>query len=321
MIFVAHYRNLNWPTLFFPRAATFGLSMFAFISAYLLCARYSQFNMDYWGRRIVKIFPTILSVSLFVSIYLALSGKFSLSPDIFFHLTGTSVLTHFMGYPASGLGQGMWFVSFIMCGYILLPLIKKIFLACVARSLVLFLFAFISLLAVVNLLLVISPFSQIGDIGVFFVNSFAWFVSGAFYQIGEQRIPVLKRPFFICTTGILSLGGLYLCLGYENSVLQYCAITLIPFWLFPFLQGLARYFEKYVVLKTVIFWGSTISFEFYLIHLYFMGSFEAIINIFDFGKFSYMIFVFFLTLTVSFIAFGTSQIFRKLMWGFFNRIR
>ena len=310
LIFTAHYRNLNWPTLFVPRGATIGLSMFAFSSAYLLSERYSSYGIAYYKKRIIKIFPTVISILLFVGLFLHHLGQLYASPDIFIHLLGASILVYYIDIPHSGLGFGMWFVSFVLLGYIILPHIKNFFQSLLLKN-SLYCCVFFSLLQTLTGTIAVSFPMNDANIYTYFTESFGWFFTGIFISVTQKKIPIFKSPLFIVSMFFISWTGMIAHHFSQSGLIQYLSISLIPFWGFPLFSFAANHISNNRTVVAITIFISSISFEIYLMHLYLLGKYTNILNIFTLSPPLYYVYSLTLCLILSYFANQLSGAIRK----------
>jgi len=280
--------------LHFPRGTSIGISMFAWMSGYLLANRYERFGIDYYKKRLLRIYPTVFWVIAFGVFWQGYVMGVGVTPDVLLLLIGGSKII-FPHARFQGIGGGMWFVSFVLICYMLLPIVKGL----IRQRAELFLS-----LVVVGMGIWIISFRSLPQhrLDVLFYESFVWFCLGVFCSQKNTQIRVLSSETFIGITFVISwLGILYFQYFNESLIVQYVSIIIIPLWAFPMISKMGSAAAKSRLLKGCILFISTISFEIYLLHFYVVPiQYKSTLNIFNLGLSCYLFYCFFLTVMLAF---------------------
>lgn len=235
------------------------MSVLGFISGYLLCYRYDTFDSAFYVKRFSRIYA-----SLFVCLLTITALHLILSYDV---LNQHSII-HFMGLSfflsllqvenQSSIGNGLWFITVINLMYLLLPIIRHLYRHYNAR---LHLFGAIFLCLFLN--------------EVMYGTASAWnviiaFNIGCYVSLRSDVETFTKKPFlyYLCAT----LCVLMICALSISQILPFkCReylLPLYPFFAFPLLFKFGNRLNRSLI--KIIGWFSSISYEVYILHFYFI---------------------------------------------------
>lgn len=299
LIFTGHYGAWHdYPAL--PRSATVALSMFSFISAYLLSNRPPLYDWNFYQKRVRRIYPTVFVVTMLGVVFLYLLGDFHFTYDILVNLLClNAIVNHSAVYQE--LGGGMWYTTFILLAYLVLPLLRWLYekfnphiVKCVQ-------------MLFVGAIVVNFPWANTNSGYLPFSECFSWFATGIyFFRTKGNNDLINSYPFIVLVFSWSWTGMVVYHFLIKNPALQYLSVAVIPFWAYPLLTMAAKYFEKNAIVRSAVTFISSISFEIYLCHFYIISSHGTqVLNIFNFGPSLYLLSSF--TLTVL-IAYGIKKI-------------
>ena len=266
-VFLAHSidnQSHNEIFLLLIRSISPGLTMSAlgFISGYLLSAKYGVFDGSFYIKRFARIYS-----SLFVCLFLIGLLHLYLSYDV---INQHSII-HFMGLSfflnlllvnnKSSIGIGLWFVTIINMMYLLLPLITILYKH--RRS-------WIHLILTVGLCLFFDK--------VMYGTESAWnvvmsFNIGCYIGVNSdfEKFSNRSLAFYVLTTGVLIM----LCAGATARLLPYQIRGLLmpfyPVFALPMLWKIGNRISGHF--EDLIIWFSSISFEVYILHFYFINKY------------------------------------------------
>ncbi len=295
LVFTSHYGAWH-KFIHFPRGTAIGISMFAWMSGYLLANRYDKFDFGYYKKRFLRIYPTVFIVTSLAIVYLCFFTNNKLTLDILLIFAGGSRVI-FPHASFAEIGGGMWFVSFILITYLILPVVKKI----MRNNGELYLGLVIIGVGIWVVFLRSFPETRLY---VLFYESFVWFVMGVFFSQNSKYNKGLSITLFTWIIFSLSWGGfLYYHFYFKSLIVQYVSLVMIPLWAFPFLSVISNIVGNCEWLKKTLVFISAISFEIYLVHFYIVPKqYQPVLDVLNLGKLLYLLYCFLLTVTFATIA-------------------
>lgn len=238
------------------------MSLLGFISAALLSAkepRYSTFIL----RRFTRVYISLFICLLLVLCAHAVIGKLVVTQHILFHFMGLSdFFDLFHVQNKATIGQGLWFITAIMIMYFLLPSLQTLFLHPRGKiHVVTLVFAFTAL----NLILYGT-----GSLGSSW-NVAISFTIGVYLEVNNKIKELINTRTSLFLTG--SLGVLVVAALATAHVLPYSMRSLLyglyPLAFVPLLFAIARKCSRRILVASTFF--SSLSFEFYILHFYFIN--------------------------------------------------
>lgn len=233
-----------------------GLTMclLGFLSAVLLTNKDGDTGVFLLKRGLRIFIPLYLCHLVIISIQLVL-GTLALNQDALLHFLGLSLFFHvFEAADRSSIGAGLWFISAILFLYALLPVLRHLFslhraglILCVAILLCLFL-----------------------DAALYNSESFFSVVIGFMMGVYQQQRGLPKFDFPMLIVGNFALFGLlYVMTTSEHLMAQrYLLLPCYPLLVYPLLHAAAKHAPA--MFKRGCERFSRCSFEFYLLHFYFL---------------------------------------------------
>lgn len=265
LIFMGHILNKqsqNDIVLLIERSISPGLTMsvLGFISGYLLTSKYDVFNGSFYVKRFSRIYCSlIVCLSLITILHLILSYDV-INQHSIIHFMGLSFFMElFQITNKSSLGGGLWFITVIVMMYLLLPLICQLYTHKYNK---IHLFLIIVLCLFFNTVMYGTASA---------CNVIIAFNIGCFVGVNSSIEMFTKKTliFYIFATSILLLlSGLSTSktIPYEVRGLL---LPLYPFFAIPLLYKVGNRIKG--TLKLFVIWFSSISYEVYILHFYFIN--------------------------------------------------
>jgi len=264
-VFMAHILNKqshNDIVLLIERSISPGLTMsvLGFISAYLLTSKYDTFNGSFYVKRFSRIYSSLITcLSVITILHLILSYDV-INQHSIIHFIGLSFFMElFQVTNKSSLGAGLWFITIINFMYLLLPLICQIYTHNYNK---------VHLFIVVVLCLFFDE--------VMYGTASGWnvviaFNIGCYVGLNSNIEVFTKRSlfFYLFTTSILLLFSGLATLEIIPYKVRALLLPWYPFFAVPLLYKIGNRIKG--LFKAVIIWFSSISYEVYILHFYFIN--------------------------------------------------
>ena len=264
-VFIAHILNKqshNSIILLIERSISPGLTMsvLGFISAYLLTSKYKKFNGSFYVKRFSRIYSSlIICLSLITVLHLFLSYDV-INQHSIIHFMGLSFFMElFQVTNKSSLGGGLWFVTIIIIMYLLLPLMCQFYTHKYKK---------------IHLLIII--FCCLFFNKVMYGVASSWNVAisfniGCFIGLNSNIKDFFNKSlayYALATCVLLVLSGLA-----TSKIIPYeIKSLLLPFYPFCAIPMLYKIGNKITgAFKASIVWFSSISYEVYILHFYFIN--------------------------------------------------
>ncbi len=237
------------------------MSALGFASGYLLSKKYDMnFDSKFYIKRLSRIFCSLwvcLTFIVLIHIYL---GYKPLNRHLIFHYMGLTLFLKMFGVKnMTSIGAGLWFITTILIMYFLLPVQAALYQHKNKRW---------HLLAVV-VLSVVADYVMYGTASAW--NVVIAFNIGVYMGLNAGIEWIYKRPFcfYLALTFLLFI----LCMLATSKVIPYDLRTaLFPFYpvtVVPLLVRIGECFRG--IARGVILWLSSISYEVYIVHFYFIN--------------------------------------------------
>ena len=264
-VFMAHIlsrQSHNEIVLLIGRSISPGLTMsvLGFISGYLLTSQYNTFNGSFYVKRFSRIYSSLISCLSVITI---------LHLILLYNVINQHSIIHFMGLSffmelfkvtnESSLGGGLWFITIINLMYLLLPLMCQLYTHKYNK---------IHLLIIIVLCLFFHR--------VMYGTASAWnvviaFNIGCYVGLNSSIEMFTKKSLFFylsATIMLLLLSGL----ATSRTIPHEVRILLFPFYplfVIPLLFKVGNRIKG--GFKAVVTWLSSISYEVYILHFYFIN--------------------------------------------------
>jgi len=237
------------------------MSLLGFISAALLSGKeQTQNHGKFLIKRFTRIYITLeLCLLLALTIH-AFSGKDVINQHLLLHAMGLSAFFGiFQVENRATVGSGLWFITVINLMYLCFPLLQQMF-AHVRGRLHLLLFVFGC--TVLNLVMygTASSWNVIISFGVgvyLGVNGRMMWLTNA-----KPGLPLLASVTLLAVAALATVRII-------PYVFRELLFALYPIAFVPLLFSFAKIFPK--MLMRAIIWFASISFEFYILHFYFIN--------------------------------------------------
>lgn len=236
------------------------MSVLGFISAYLLTSKYKEFNSAFYVKRFSRIYSSlIICLSLITILHIFLSYDV-INHHSIIHFMGLSFfLGLFQVTNISSLGAGLWFVTIIIIMYLFLPLITQIYKHRYKK---------IHLIAVILICLFFCKIMDGVTSALYVVIAFN---IGCFVGINSNIEKFTKKSlaYYTLTTGfLLILSGLATSKILPVEI-RGLLVPFYPFFAIPMLYKIGNSLNGFF--KSGIIWFSSISYEVYILHFYFIN--------------------------------------------------
>jgi peptidoglycan/LPS O-acetylase OafA/YrhL len=251
------------------RSISPGLTMSAlgFISAYLLVSKYNVFDGNFYVKRFSRIYSSLLVCLFAITILHKALSYDVINQHLIIHYMGLSFFLDLLSIPnKSSIGIGLWFVTIINIMYLLLPLARVIYRHKYSKA---------HLFIIILLCMFLNKFM--------YNAGSAWNVVMAF-NIGcyigiNSNIEIFTQKsllYFLFTTLLLLLLSALATLKILPHEVRNFLLPLYPFFAIPLLFKIGSSLKGRT--KIVVAWFSSISFEVYILHFYFIN--EAFSDLF-----------------------------------------
>ncbi len=266
-IFFAHIINKqshNETILLIWRSISPGLTMslLGFISAYLLTTKYNSFDGEFFIKRFSRIYSSLIICLFAITILHLILSYDVVNQHSILHFMGLSFFMElFKVSNKSSLGAGLWFITIINIMYLLLPLISTIYKHKHSK---------IHLLLIVVLCLCLDK--------MMYGTSSAWnvviaFNIGCYIGLNLKIETLSKKPLILYL--IASLILLLICGLATSRIVPYeIRGFLFPFYPFIVAPLIYKIGNSMIGLaQQLVSWFSSISYEVYIIHFYFINKY------------------------------------------------
>jgi peptidoglycan/LPS O-acetylase OafA/YrhL len=273
--------------LLVSRSISPGLTMSAlgFISGYLLSSKYDVFDGSFYIKRFSRIYSSLFVCLLSITILHIYLSYDLINHHSIIHYMGLSFFMQLLQVTnQSSLGSGLWFVTIIVGLYLLLPIITKIYRH---KN---------SILHLALIIIICVFFDKVMHNTTSSWNVIMAFNIGCYIAIKSNMELLSKNSIFFYT--LMTLFILLVCGLATSKILPWGTreflLPLYPFFAVPLLYKLGGSISGYP--RLIISWFSSISYEFYILHFYFINQkfsdlFPSIDSIY------YMIFLSFIIIT------------------------
>lgn len=236
------------------------MSLLGFISAVLLSGQANS-DGEFLFRRFTRIYTSLVLTLLFILFIHFLEGKDIFHQHTLFHLLGLSgFITLFAGENHSTIGAGLWFITAILIMYVLFPLIKLLFQHRYRKYHLAFLIVTFTVLDVVTY----------GTASTF--NVFIAFTIGV-YLSETNAVERLSKWSFKKSVLVASVTYLLVLLATVHIIpynLRHYFFALYPIAFVPFALNISSRLPE--IIARPVTWFSLISYEFYVLHFYFINN-------------------------------------------------
>jgi peptidoglycan/LPS O-acetylase OafA/YrhL len=265
------------------------LSLLGFMSAVLLSGRKSNPGV-FLARRLARIYiPLVLCLSCVLVLH-SLSGKEVVEREALLHLLGLSAFLDLVGVQrSSAIGQGLWFVTTIIVLYFLIPVLELLLrgrgglrnliglaAACTALN--------FALSGTENIFTVVMAFS----FGIYLAVNYRM----------EGLINIRLSHSFLLSIGMFSIGWMMIKFFDAWHPLPQVFLPFVAVAVFPLLLTAGSRLPSFLAAGSAFFAG--LSYEFYILHFYFINDgFREFFKV-DVGLFSHIVISFAVTFMLSF---------------------
>jgi len=240
------------------------MSLLGFISGIVLSSKYEYTrHADFLIARFIRIYIPLITCLILISIYVTILGQSIISQHSILHVMGLSGFFFLFGISSkSPLGQGLWFVTIIIVMYLLFPLFYKLFKH---KHGVLHLLIIIISYTICDMLMYIS--AQMWNVSVSFcVGAYMGF-NGKNHSVDTSD--KLYMRLFLCA------ALLAICIATKFGImpvkLRRVLYALYPLAFTPVFFAIAHKLPKHIT--AIVAWFSGISYEFYILHFYFINDY------------------------------------------------
>ena len=242
------------------------MSLLGFISAVLL----SDTEYDYGAflvRRFTRIFiPLACCLSIMLAAH-ALLGKKIVTTHVLFHYLGLSAFFDVFGITNKAtIGRGLWFITAIMIMYLIFPLLQKLFRH--PRG-------FIHLTMIVIMCTALNYFIYAQSSW----NVFVSFSLGVYLSINGKISQLIEKETIVPFIGAAGLIAISILIYYKiiPNEIKYFFYTFYPLFYVPILFMIAKRLPALLLAFSTFF--ASLSYEFYILHFYFINKeYQDIIN-------------------------------------------
>ncbi len=285
------------------------MSLMGFLSGFLLTVKYKRnYNNNFFIKRFSRIYVSLFICLSVIGMYYLWLGKKVVHLHTVFHFLG---LTGFMRLldvkNQSSIGLGLWFITAILIMYLLLPLLAQILLH-KNRSL--------HLAGLIFLFILLQNTVGWGYTATW--NVITSFTVGSYIGLNKNITFFENRNVLLSFASAVLL--LLVCGLSEGETVNWRVQSLLyafyPLAFFPLLIKLSSILPQIIKSSITLFAG--ISFEFYLLHYYFIG--KELADIFPniHGLILQIILSFSITFTLSFLIAKLSSKVCELLAQYFN---
>lgn len=269
-VYLAHILNKqcdNSIVLLIGKSISPGLTMsvLGFISGYLLSLRYEVVDTRFYVKRFSRIYSSLFICLTTISVFHFLFLDYDLlNQHSIIHFLGLSFFLELLQVQnKSSIGAGLWFVTIILCLYLLLPIITSFIIHRNHK---------------IHLILMVVA-SLLGN-EVMYGTASAWnviigFIIGCYIAVHFSIDKLSCAPFFIY--GILTVFILILCalskVGILPDIIRNFILPLYSIIAVPFLYKLGKRSCNIPYFRKCTIWISSISYEIYILHFYFTNKY------------------------------------------------
>jgi hypothetical protein len=240
--------------------AGFSLSLLGFISA-----AFSQISNEDYGvyilKRLTRIYIPLFLCLTVVLILQNVVGYAKINQHTALHFLGASLFFDvFHIVNKSSIGGGLWYITTVLMMYFMLPSFRILFYNKNKTT---------SLILIIALAIILN--FTLSGVENFFTVLISYCL-GVYFFSNNYIETVLKIKFFILFGLSLFIFGIALAsiivFGGFHPVTQFI-FSLGAIIIFPFLFKLSRFLPKQLIFFALVF--GPISFEFYILHFYFIN--------------------------------------------------
>jgi len=265
-VFMAHIINKqceNTTILLIERAISPGMTMslLGFISGYLLSSKYkTKFDGIFFIKRFSRIYSSLfICLTVIVVIHIILSYDV-INIHSIIHYMGLSLFIDLLQVNnISSIGNGLWFITIINIMYLTLPLMTYIYSH---KNKVIHLLSIIIICIFLNHVIYTVPSAW---------NVIIAFNIGCFIGVSSSIDKSFQKPttfYAIATLLLFILSALATSSIIQNSI-RGLLFPLYPFFIVPLLFRIGSNLRDFMGSTTI--WFSSISYEVYIIHFYFIN--------------------------------------------------
>ena len=234
------------------------MSALGFMSGFLLSQRYNTFGDNFYIRRFLRIYTSLIICLTVIAAFHLCMGYHVMTQHTILHFMGLSLFIGLVGMEnKSSLGGGLWFITVILGMYVLLPLMRRLYSHRNRK---------VHIAGTIILCLLLNTFMY-GAQSSF--NVIISFNLGCYLALNKKDFLSKKDIFFhvLGTALILILCG-YLTV-FKAWKLRDLLFPLYPVVVIPLLYRIGSCIRG--ALSKVVAWCSSISYEVYIVHFYFIN--------------------------------------------------
>ena len=236
------------------------MSVLGFISAYLLVLKYDNFDGSFYVKRLSRIYSSLVVCLLTIVLFHAILSYDVINQHSIVHFLGLSFFMDLLQVEnTSSIGIGLWFITTIIILYLLLPLLCIVYRHKYAK-----------------IHLIVAIVSCICLNKIMYGCMSAWNVAmafniGCYVGLNSNIQQITKKSFYyflFSTLFILILNGLS-----TSKILPYetrgFLLPFYPFFAVPLIYKIGNILKGRI--KSSVIWFSSISYEVYILHFYFIN--------------------------------------------------
>lgn len=231
------------------------MCLLGYLSAILLTGRKEDGGV-FLLKRMLRIFVPLYLCNGVILLMQLYQGTMSLNQDTVLHFMGLSLFFNvFQVEDRSSIGAGLWFITAILLMYFMLPLLRHLFHMQRAR------------LALFGVLLGSLALETVLHNSQSFFAVLIGFSMGVYHQ--QRGLPSLSGVYSWVANLSFLLLLYWMTVTPELSGYRYVLLPLYPLLMYPWLLRLCE--KTPSVISTLCERFSKCSFEFYLLHFYFLS--------------------------------------------------
>lgn len=268
-VFIAHILNKqcdNTFVLIVEKAISPGVTMaiLGFISGYLLIRDGEKYDWIFYLKRMSRIYSSLFVCLSVVAVFHLYLSYDVLNQHSILHYLGLSLFFNLLQVKnMSSIGSGLWFITVILILYLTLPIIKMLYEHHNRR------------IHIVLIIIICLFFEKIMYGAASSWNVIMAFQIGCYFKLNMDIKTFKKKRFLLVSCLLIFMDGLSKNGIISNEIRDFL-LPMFSFFVVPFLYNIGcmcpKYLKKYVVLF------SSISFEVYILHFYFIN--ENLIQLF-----------------------------------------